>query len=262
MLCPHYRRRNRRAFSLLELLIVIGIIALLAALLLSGLNRAREMARRAQCLSNLHQLTQGWHAYATDNDGQLCNSVGNPEWLLFDPQGPRDILYTPVARDPIPLIPGGQLFPYVKEKRAYLCPADPQMTRNTSITPPGRYVAGGSGTSYTINYLLGVPQWAGAPGRVSKLEQIKDPSNRLVFFEGNDGWMYSGGGFTCEVNSFHPSTSGSIGVIAVAFADGHAMMWTMNRWGVEQRAWVGADQIDSDQFNAWLLGVYLRQPGQ
>ena len=77
--------RARRGSTLLELIVVIAIICVLAGLLLSALNRAREMARRAQCLSNLHQLTQGWHAYATDNDGQLCNSVGNPEWLLFDP---------------------------------------------------------------------------------------------------------------------------------------------------------------------------------
>jgi len=77
-----------RGFSLVELLIVMGIIALLAVLLLSGLNRAREMSRRTGCLSNIRQLTQAWHAYAADNDGRLCASVGNPQWLLADPSTP------------------------------------------------------------------------------------------------------------------------------------------------------------------------------
>jgi hypothetical protein len=239
------------------MLIVLAIIALLIVLLLSGLNRAREMSRRTGCLSNLRQLTQAWHAYAAANEGQLCNSVGNPEWLLFDPQTPRDVFYTPVANDPVPLIPGGQLWPYLKDRRAYVCPADPQAVRNTSTTPPAVYVQGGSGTSYTLNYLLGLPQRPDGPRGVARLEQIKDAQNRMAFFEGNDGWLYNGG-FACEVNSYHPSTSGSMGVIGLSFADGHAIMWTLTKWGTEQRAWVGADQVDNDQWNAWLLGVFLK----
>jgi hypothetical protein len=33
-------------------------------------------------------------------------------------------------------------------------------------------------------------------------------------------------------------------------------MWTLTGWGSEQRKWVGANQIDNDQFNVWLAGVY------
>ena len=59
----------RRAFTLLELLIVIGIIALLAALLLPVASRVREQARATQCLSNLRQLGQSALLYVSSNDG-------------------------------------------------------------------------------------------------------------------------------------------------------------------------------------------------
>jgi len=246
---------RRQGFTLLELLVVIGIVVLLMVLLLSGLNRAREMSRRTGCLANIRQLTQAWQAYAAANDGELCNSVGNPQWLLFDPQGSLTALYTPVEHDPIPLIPNGQLFPYVKDQRVYVCPADPQQYRNSSITSPAVYVPGGSGTSYTMNALLGLPRRPDLHDGVARMDRIRNSSQRMVFFEGNDGWIYNGG-FQCEVNSFHPSTSGSMGVLAISFADGHAIMWTLTGWGSEQRKWVGANQIDNDQFNVWLAGVY------
>lgn len=59
----------RRGFTLIELLVVIAIVALLISLLLPAIKRARELGRRTQCGSNLHQLHVAMAAYAGDNEG-------------------------------------------------------------------------------------------------------------------------------------------------------------------------------------------------
>jgi prepilin-type N-terminal cleavage/methylation domain-containing protein/prepilin-type processing-associated H-X9-DG protein len=63
------RVQRRRAFTLVELLVVIGVIAVLIAILLPTLARARSASRRANCLSNLHQIGLAIHDYANANNG-------------------------------------------------------------------------------------------------------------------------------------------------------------------------------------------------
>src|SRR3954451_5665794 len=61
----------RRAFTLVELLVVIAIIALLIAILLPALMRAREQANRVKCMSNLRQIGTACVMYANDNKGYI-----------------------------------------------------------------------------------------------------------------------------------------------------------------------------------------------
>jgi prepilin-type N-terminal cleavage/methylation domain-containing protein/prepilin-type processing-associated H-X9-DG protein len=62
---------RRQAFTLVELLVVIGIIAVLMAILLPTLSRAREAARRVKCLANLRSMGQAAHLHAHDHNGYM-----------------------------------------------------------------------------------------------------------------------------------------------------------------------------------------------
>ena len=70
-MCDQKRHPAHRGFTLVELLVVIGIIALLVSILLPSLNRARRSAMTVQCASNMRQLAQAMLMYVQDNKGVL-----------------------------------------------------------------------------------------------------------------------------------------------------------------------------------------------
>jgi prepilin-type N-terminal cleavage/methylation domain-containing protein len=85
-------RRMKGGFTLVELLVVIGIIAVLIGILLPVLNRAREAANSAACLSNLRQIGQALRIYANDNGDQIM-----PAFTALNTNPPCSTcqLYTP-----------------------------------------------------------------------------------------------------------------------------------------------------------------------
>jgi prepilin-type N-terminal cleavage/methylation domain-containing protein/prepilin-type processing-associated H-X9-DG protein len=64
-------RPARRGFTLVELLVVVGIVALMVAMLLPMLNHARARARRVMCMGNLHSIGSAIAAYAADYNGSI-----------------------------------------------------------------------------------------------------------------------------------------------------------------------------------------------
>ncbi len=129
-----------KGFTLIELLVVIAIIAVLMAILMPSLNRAREQGKRASCLSNLKQLQLAWIAYASDNSDRIVNGEAeygtagittiptggrhrNEKWWVGTDCASGYMTGDKLAKDvQLSAIRSGALYPFVPADKAYQCP--------------------------------------------------------------------------------------------------------------------------------------------
>lgn len=157
----------RRAFTLVELLVVIGIVAVLIAVLLPSLARARQSAVRTACLSNLRQLQVAHTMYAAANQNRVVFAGDGTEqgsWI-------------------------GLLQPYSANALVRRCPSDFSVHFEVPIagSNPRRYRS----TSYGINNLVSPTHAPFGAMRIHKITQVRRPSQVAHFVELAESGAYS-----------------------------------------------------------------------
>jgi len=155
-------RHNENGFTLIELLVVVAIIALLIAILLPSLGKAREKAKLTVCLSNLRQLGLAAFMYQGENMGFFPGAGGSASRAT-------DWVWWQAARDPNQ----GMLVPYMGGnfvKKVYICPSDPG-TRSPASYTPYQY-------SYTANCNIFVTL-GDTVIKPIRYGNIRSPSNKM-----------------------------------------------------------------------------------
>ena len=217
------RRRRDARFSLIELLVVVGIIALLVSLLLPALRLARERANALCCLSNLKQLGQGWLCYVDDASDYLppCDTTYLPEW------GPWSDAAGGMATS---RVWSQFLQPYINENEGFstnftqgqakfklngllMCPTFAAVFQKTGNT--------GAMTPYGMNF-YGAGTLPNSK-RYRKLTNVVNPSGSIVLLDSIRSGTTDLGRFEVQYNATTVHFRHNGGKMANGiFADGHA----------------------------------------
>jgi prepilin-type processing-associated H-X9-DG protein len=219
--------RRRAAFTLVELLVVIGTIALLVALLLLALARAKESANRTACQSNLRQLAAGFLMYAADKQGRFPRPSQNiiyvnEDWIYYQPS--RDATQGRLAKYVGPPKPTGN--------NVYRCPSDDGSMHTWYWTDPIAQKRFNYPYSYSINYQISILAGTGRP--TLKVTQIRLASTKILLVDesantAEDGCLawapnYGLDGTVISIRHYHrreDDTNPYIGLGNAAFCDAH-----------------------------------------
>jgi prepilin-type processing-associated H-X9-DG protein/prepilin-type N-terminal cleavage/methylation domain-containing protein len=224
-------------FTLVELLVVIGIIAVLVGLLLPSLGRAREAARRVACASNMRQIGLAWMSYATRHSGHLIGSSTTAPWdwvsTVDVPNG----------------ITGGRLYEELKNPKVYNCPSDEVFA-----------------WSYAMSGLMnGEAGYQGNP-TLTKISQIRRPAEALLLVEEADfRWGFNRGSWiiTDDPSPRAYETGGDwIALfhrkgLNVGFADGHVEYWPVAEAKTLTATYMGAPIAQNNKDRRRLLQAYF-----
>lgn len=157
-------------FTLVELLVVIAVIAILAAILLPVLDKAKQRAMGIQCMNNLHQIGMGLKMYSDDNHGFFPINIAGADsdqtinWVAGRMDDPDEDTNSAVLVDPR----YSQLALDVKSPALYKCPSD-RSGQNPGLQGPPRV------RSYALSGAIGCSDMNGDPRGAMDLQTYPPP---------------------------------------------------------------------------------------